>query len=310
MIITVTPNTGLDRVIFCEGFDLGKTIRATNIAWGMGGKATDATLVLGELEYPVLALGFAAGDTGHRMVTMLEQHPTIETAFTWVHGETRTNYVIIDIIRRDQSTITASGLTVTADHVDALLQTYRDHLDQATCVVLGGSLPPGAPVDLYATLTAFAKERSLPVILDASGPALASSIGAAPTVVKPNQDELEFLAGRSLPDETDIRTAARDLLKRGIQLVVATIGARGLWAISADEELYVAPLDIEPINTAGAGDGLVAGIAAACSQGMSWRQGLIWGSAAAAAVCLTPGTAVCRKSDVLRLAPLVTIEKR
>lgn len=95
MIVTLTPNTGLDRVIFLSQFEWGQTIRATDSTLAMGGKGTDVSMVLAALDYPSLALGFAAGGTGQRMVQMLEEQGG-RCDFVWVEGETRTNYVLID----------------------------------------------------------------------------------------------------------------------------------------------------------------------------------------------------------------------
>mgnify|MGYP005834300737 CR=1 FL=1 len=307
MILTITPNTGLDRVIFVQAFAWGKTIRADDAAWGMGGKATDASLVLGELGEPNLATGFAAGETGARMVRMLMQHPATRCDFVWVEGETRTNYILVERSQRTQTTITVAGLHVRPEHVAELEQRVADALSRARCVVVGGSLPVGVPPELYPRLIARAKAHGVPVILDASGDALRAGVAALPTVVKPNRDELESLAGRALMTEQEIVAAARTLVAQGIALVVATDGPRGLWAVTADETLHAPVLAIEAVNTAGAGDALVAGLAMGLARGWPWREGLRWGIAAAGAVCLTPGTAVCRKDDVYRLLGQVAI---
>ena len=89
--------------------------------------------------------------------------------------------------------------------------------------------------------------------------------------------------------------------------VVITAGAQGVWAFGADEEVFVPPLPIEPVNTAGAGDGLMAGLAVGLAEGWRWAEALRLGAAAAAAVCLTPGTAQCCREDVERLLPQVRV---
>jgi len=307
VIITVTPNTGLDRVIFIKDFHWGKTIRAYDSALGMGGKATDVSFVLGELGEPNIATGFAAGETGQRMVQMLQQHTATQCDFVWVDGETRVNYILVDTAQGVQSTITVAGLQVSKEHVGELKQRFTRLLPNARCVVIGGSLPQGVPLDLYPDLIAQARQAGLPVILDASGEVLRCGAEAIPTVLKPNRDELETLVGHPLRSDEDILGAARELVRRGIALVVATAGKRGLWAVSEAETLFAPSLPIEPVNTAGAGDALVAGIARGLARGWSWREGLRWGIAAAAAVCLTPGTAVCHRADVERLLGEVQI---
>ena len=84
MIITLTPNTGLDHTAQVAGFQLNSTICcATDSAWGMGGKATDVSWILGRLGVPARALGFASGATGQRMENMLHEWG-VDTYFVWV----------------------------------------------------------------------------------------------------------------------------------------------------------------------------------------------------------------------------------
>src|SRR5512133_776499 len=106
MIVTLTPNTGLDYTLQVSSFRLNETIRATDSAWGMGGKATDVSWILGKLGVPTRALGFAAGSNGLRMENMLRERG-VETDFVWVEGETRLNTIVV-IPDQGQSTITAA----------------------------------------------------------------------------------------------------------------------------------------------------------------------------------------------------------
>jgi 1-phosphofructokinase len=87
MIITLTPNTGIDHTLQVSSFQLNSAIRAIDSAWGMGGKATDVSWILGKLGIPTRALGFAAGPNGLRMEKMLRERG-VETDFVWVDGET------------------------------------------------------------------------------------------------------------------------------------------------------------------------------------------------------------------------------
>jgi len=306
VILTLTSNTGLDRVIFLPRFEWGQTIRATDSTLAMGGKGTDVSMVLAELGYPSLALGFAAGGTGQRMVRMLEEQG-VRCDFVWAEGETRSNYVLIDTDRDQQSTITLAGLLVQPTHVDTLRARLRAHLCRASCLVLGGSLPQGVEAELYRALIADAKAAGVPTLFDASAPGLKTGARALPTLLKLNRTELEQLAGHPLPTSEGVRCAAREWVARGVERVVATAGGQGAWAFSADEAYFIPPLPLEPLNTAGAGDGLMAGLAVGLAEGWSWVEALRLGAAAAAAVCLTPGTAQCHREDVEQLLAQVRI---
>lgn len=306
MIVTVTPNTAIDRTLFVPSFQLNRTIRASMAAVGMGGKAADASWILGELGIPSLALGFAAGQTGRQMESMLRARG-VETDFIWVEGETRVNTLIVCEDGSGQSTIAVDSLVVASADVAALEARCQAALDGATCLVAGGSLPPGVDPAFYTGLVRSARERGIPVIFDASGPSLAAGLAGRPTFIKPNQAELEELAGQPVPSVEAAYRAARDLQARhGISLVV-TLGEDGALAVLPDRAYRIPPLPVEIVSTAGAGDGVLAGLAAALSGGEPLEEGLRLGFAAASAILLTPATADCRRADVERLLPAVEL---
>ena len=68
-VLTVTPNTGLDRVLFLDRLEPGRN--QARVVWGIGGKGCDVSLILRGLDVATVAAGFAAGDLGHRMEAML-----------------------------------------------------------------------------------------------------------------------------------------------------------------------------------------------------------------------------------------------
>lgn len=306
MIVTLTPNTGLDRVIFVPRFEWDETIRATCSTLAMGGKGTDVSMVLAALGYPSVALGFTAGETGQRMVRILEGEG-VKCDFVWTEGDARTNYVLIDADLHRQSTIALPGPLVGSVHVNALRARLREHLSGTSCLVLGGSLPEGAPPELYGELISDAQAAGVPALFDASGPGLRAGARALPFLLKLNRFEMEQLVGRPLSDGEGLRCAAREWTARGAERVVITTGQRGAWAFGVEEAFFIPSLPLEAVNTAGAGDGLMAGLAIGLEKGWTWVEALRLGAAAAAAVCLTPGTAQCRREDVERFLPQVQV---
>src|SRR5687768_686277 len=170
MIITLTPNTGIDHTLQLSSFQLNSTIRAIDSAWGMGGKATDVSWILSQLGVPNRALGFAAGPNGRRMESMLRERGA-ETDFVWVEGETRLNTVLV-VSDEGQSTIATSSLRVSQEHLTQLAACYQNALKGSSCVVIGGSLPSGVPLEFYEEAIIQAHDSGVPVIFDSSGPAL------------------------------------------------------------------------------------------------------------------------------------------
>src|SRR5699024_657286 len=114
-----------------------------------------------------------------------------------------------------------------------------------------------------------AAREGVPTILDTSGEALRHGVAANPAVVKPNAEELSELTGMSDP-----LAGASILRERGAQSVVVSLGARGLLAITEDGSWRATPTQELHGNPAGAGDAVVAALAAGIDAKTAWPQRL------------------------------------
>jgi tagatose 6-phosphate kinase len=306
MIITLTPNTGIDYSLQISSFQLHSTIRATDSAWGMGGKATDVSWTLGKLGVPTRALGFAAGPNGLRMENMLRQRGA-ETNFVWVDGETRLNTIVV-VTGEGQSTITSSSLKVSLEHVSEFVVRYQKALPGASCVVMGGSLPRGVPVEFYAAAIETAHAHNVPVIFDSSGPSLVAGVKSHPEIIKPNLTELGDLLGYTPSSLKEAGQAARKLHDEFGSNVIITLGAEGAVAVSGNRSYFVRPLSVPVVSVAGAGDGVLAGMALSYLRQESFEYGLQHGFALAGAILQTLPTADLRVEDYHQLLPQIQIE--
>ena len=305
MIITITPNTGIDHTLQLSGFQLNSTIRAIDSAWGMGGKATDVSWILGKLGVPTRALGFAAGPNGLRMENMLRERG-VETDFVWVDGETRLNSIIV-VSGQGQSTITSSSLKVYPEHLSELAARYQKALEGASCVVMGGSLPHGVPLEFYAEAIAKARGHGVPVIFDSSGAPLVAGIKSHPNLIKPNLAELGDLLGFMPASQAEVQQAARKLHKEFDSNVIITLGAEGAIAVFDIGAYFIHPISIPVVSSAGAGDGVLAGMALAYLRQEPFDYGLKHGFALAASILRTLATADFRIEDYQELLPAICI---
>jgi len=309
LIITVTPNTGIDRVLFVRGFEWGRRVQAEGTTLAMGGKAADVSMILRALNVPTRALGFAAGDAARIMDRMLLSVGA-ETDWTWVSGETRINHILVDLARQKQSTIVADSLLV--DDPTVAIADLKSKIVAAApgrVVVFGGSLPRGCPLNLYADLVAAANRAGAITLLDCIAAPLRLGLVSRPYLIKPNLHEFEELVGRSLRDDADILCEACRLLPGGPRHIVVSLGVEGAIAVSREAAYRVHPIEVKVVNAAGAGDGMVAGLAIAFSKGQGLAEGLRLAAAIATAVLLTPGTAECHAEDVERLLPQARVER-
>lgn len=306
MIVTLTLNTAIDRTLFVREFVWNKTIRASQSVLGMGGKATDASWILGELGYTNLAMGFAAGDVGRQMEKMLRQRGS-RTDFVWVRGETRTNIVVVGENGQGQTTLVSGGLKLTQKDYELLKKKFQRAVRKAQCVVIGGSVPSDLDPAIYTELIGMAHQVNIPVIFDASGTSLKAGIQGRPDFAKPNIDEIAELSGKRVTNINAAYKEAKKLQEKYGTSFIITLGDAGALAVLKDKAYQIPPLKLDIVSTAGAGDGVLAGLSAVLAKGGTVEDGLRLGFATASAVCLTAATADCHREDVERLLPKIRL---
>ncbi len=149
---------------------------------------------------------------------------------------------------------------------DATVAVLREELSTRgdAWLVISGSLPElagtGAIVDLGGVRD-LARELGARVAVDTSGAAL-DALLADPTgidLLTPNVDELAAAVGRPLETLGDVVVAAREVVARGVQTVLASMGADGLLAVTAERAVFARADAPYVANTAGAGDAALAG---------------------------------------------------
>jgi 1-phosphofructokinase len=199
----------------------------------------------------------------------LFQAKGIADAFLRLPGETRVNIKIADLTANDTTDINLPGLTADFGALGRVQETVHRLVEPGTPVLLAGSLPDGLPTDAYAMLTADLAAAGARVVLDSSGAPLAAALasaGALPHCIKPNRHELEDWAGRPLPTDADLLDAARGLNRRGVAVVVVSLGAEGALFVDGARALHGRLPPVQALSTVGAGDAMVAGLIAAFQQ--------------------------------------------
>lgn len=271
MILTVTPNVALDVTYRIGRLEAGSSLRVSAVSARAGGKGVNVARVLHALGHDVLVTGQVGGGAGAAVVADLDV-AGIPHHLVPVAGETRRTIAVVDA-DGEATTLLEPGPTIQAAEWSCLVETVRALSARATAVVLSGSLPPGVPVDAYATLVRTVRATGVPVLLDSSGPSLLAGLGAGPTLIKPNLPELRAITPDVAAEGGDeLLHRAEALRSLGAQTVVASLGTDGMvavtdhgaWHARLPEGTHIAG------NPTGAGDAAVAALAASAADGSPW----------------------------------------
>ncbi|MBP3977001.1 1-phosphofructokinase family hexose kinase [Microbacterium sp. BLY] len=279
MILTVTPNPALDLTWRVDRLVAGGTHRADTGAARAGGKGLNVARVANAEGASVLALTTAGGRIGAEFAAELTVSG-VPAVLVPVAAETRRSIALVDDSAGDTTVVNERGENPTDAEWGGLLAEIVDRLPGVSVLVISGSIPPGAPESLVPMLVAVGADAGVPVIVDTSGPDLLRAADAGATVLKPNAAELVEATGIDDPVE-----GARSLLARGAELVLLSLGAEGMLAVTATDLLH-ARLD-EPLagNPTGAGDAAVAACAVRYADGerdpeLILRRATAWSAAA------------------------------
>lgn len=265
-VVTVTLNPAIDQTVRLVRLQPGHVHRARSSRDDAGGKGVNVAACLADWGVPTTALG-VLGDGNDGVFSALFAERSIADGCLRIPGHTRTNIKLVEEASGETTDINLPGLSLCDADLDAVSGRLATLLQPGLPVVLSGSLPAGLPADAWAQLQAQAGAAGARVLLDTSGDALVAALsgaqGALPYAVKPNRHELEAWTGTSLPDRSALLAAGQALVERGVALVAISMGIDGALFIDRSGALVARPPRLAQGSTVGAGDAMVAGIAAA-----------------------------------------------
>jgi 1-phosphofructokinase len=261
MIVTVTPNPSVDRTLQIPALTPGAVHRAVSETVEPSGKGVNVALAIHRVAGEVLAVLPAGGYAGAHLASMIRA-AGLRCELVACSEETRSN---VSVVEPDGTTtkINELGPRLTPRQIDQLAQAALRLSRPGDWVAWCGSLPRGFSPQELAGQVAACRAAGRMVTLDSSGQALALAVDGPrdrlPHLIKPNTEELAELTGRSLLTVADVADAAAELVDRGIETVLVSLGADGAVIAEGGTVLYGSAPAERVLNTAGAGDAFLAG---------------------------------------------------
>jgi 1-phosphofructokinase len=306
VIVTVTPNPSIDRTLRIPPLVRGHVIRAVSATAEAGGKGINVARALALHGEATVALAPLSAASAATFTALLGAAAPLDAVP--ITGSARVNVSLVE----DDGTVTKvnePGPELSSAEVDALVARVAGLAAGAEWVAGCGSLPPGAPPDLYARIAA-RLPAAVRVAVDADGVALREAAEAGVALLKPNLTELEGLVGGPLPTLGAVIEAATALVARGVEGVLVSLGADGAAFVDSAGATHAEARIDDVVNTVGAGDALLAGFLAAGGGHEALRSAVAWSVAA----CRSPGTQMrvvaARDAEVVRVHDVVRLDRR
>lgn len=301
MILTLTPNPSLDHTLELNQLDLGAVNRATSVRLDAGGKGVNVAKALHSNGHAVRAILPVGGRVGEHIADMLSV-AGLDIVEVPIQDDVRENISLVEPDGR-VTKLNAAGPRLTADEVDALKRTTVAALEEVSWVVASGSLPPGAPRDLYAVLAIDVHAAGARLAVDTSGASLRTAAVGSPDLLKPNAGELAEATSRRLRTLGDVEDAARQLQTDGAVALLVSLGADGAVLVDHAGSWHATRPPLVPRSNVGAGDAALAGFLAAGGEG---PEALANAVAYGAAAVQLPGSRMPAADDIDLAAVIVT----
>lgn len=305
-ILTVTLNPALDVLTTIDRVSDTHKMRCGPTLKHPGGGGINVARVLHRLGASCEAVYLAGGVTGERHRQLLRAEG-VRCHVVPIAEETRESFSVHETSSGNDFRFVLPGPNVSVAEYEACFDYVAQHMPKQFLVISGG-LAPGVPENFYARLTAQAKQHSVRVVLDTSGPALAEALKVGVYLFKPSLRELRDLTGQNLPDEASQMAAAQQLIHSGqAEIVAVSLGADGAMVVSANEHWSARSIKVDVQTTIGAGDSFVAAMVWALSRDESLRKAFQFGMASGAAALLAPGTSLANALNMHRLVTEVSV---
>lgn len=289
MIVTVTANVAIDRTYRIDQIEPGEVHKIRTVSAKVGGKGVNVSRVLKDLGLKSRVVGLS-GAFGAREATTALTADGFECAIYPVAGPARQSVTVTEQDGRT-TTFDEPGPTVTEQEWRGFEAHLGDIVRDAGCVIVAGSLPPGAATDGLSKLLQTADRGAL-TVADARGSQLLGALRTRPGLAKLNRTELTETTGRPCDTESGVVDGVEELHRLGAARVLVTLGSEGavgfdghaLWRVRHPPRFG---------NPIGAGDAFTAGVVRMLVTGAPFVEALAVGAATALASlsCPTAGHA-------------------
>jgi 6-phosphofructokinase 2 len=150
-ILTITLNPAYDVSTSVGTVAPGPKLRCEPPRYDPGGGGVNVSRAISRLGGMSTAFVALGGQTGAMFHALLDAED-FEVAQFEIDGNTRQSLAVIETSTRRQYRFQLPGPDWRPEQTAAMLEHLRPHLTRGRIVVMSGSLPPGVPADIAATV--------------------------------------------------------------------------------------------------------------------------------------------------------------
>jgi len=139
------------------------------------------------------------------------------------------------------------------------------------------------PLETVKAAASIASKNGVKIILNpAPAQQLDDDILQLVSILTPNESEAQLLTDIKVESEQDAKVAADALIKKEVESVLVTMGAKGVFANTKDFTGIIPGFEVQAVDTTAAGDVFNGVLAVAIAEGKPLKDAIAFANAAAA----------------------------
>jgi D-beta-D-heptose 7-phosphate kinase/D-beta-D-heptose 1-phosphate adenosyltransferase len=287
-VTRISPEAPVPVVMFDhESHRIGGAANVAHNVAALGGRAT--------------LIALAGADDASATLAQACREAGISPAFVSDGGRPTTTKVRI-VTERNQQVARVdyeSDAEITGDVEQRVVSTVQQYAGEAAAIVISDYLKGCITARVMHAAVEVGRARQIPVLVDPKIPHIDYYSGAA--VITPNHHEAEIAANMRVRTDDDARAAARVLRERAAcDAVLMTRGDQGMWLLGDGLEGSLPAAAREVSDVTGAGDTVIALLAAAFAAGATLVEAARLANQAAGISVAKFGPAVVTPAELLR----------
>lgn len=267
---------------------IGETVPGGTFTMTPGGKGANQAVAVARLAAPGTCVFIAkVGDDNFGRETAVRFKKEGMDAKLIVDPVNPTGTAIIFVDPEGRNSIrVVLGANGTLSPADA--DAYAAEIEGADTVLLQFE----TPLETVAAVAARAHRAGARVVVNPAPAAeMPASLYADADILTPNETEAQILTGVEVRTLEDAQHAANVFLEKGVKNVVITMGALGAFATDGKKSELLPRLNVNAIDTTGAGDAFNGGFVMALSEEKDLFEALRYGNVTGALSVTKLGTA-------------------
>jgi ribokinase len=269
--IVVVGSSNTDMVVKTEHFPQpGETIIGGDFFMFPGGKGANQAVAAARLNGSVTFIAKIGNDIFGNQALAGFKNENINTEFVYKQDNIASGVALITVNKYGENEI------VVAPGANSQLN-ISDINNAAAAIKRADFLLTQleTPIETVVYSIKLAHEAGVKSILNpAPAQSLSKTVLNQLFLITPNETEASLLTGISVTNTDTAALAATELLNKGVQNVIITLGAQGAFYKSSKEHFFVSPPVVTAIDTTAAGDVFNGALVVALSEKLNWQEAI------------------------------------